>query len=277
MDQLALVGVHFSSVKPPNPTWIAWGVERGGALVLEGVEHVGVTLPERLARHTPRVLALDAPFGVPLAFARSLVNLVTNGSQILEHLAVANPAELDAAWATFATEHPGALRLTEAITHGAPSVTTPRPPLWRTTRALAKLLWSLRDRVAVLPFDALELTPTRSMVLETLPGATLRILGLPYARYRESPDLPLPESVGTATRLAIVKGLGPALAPLGVRIDVHNTVADGCAADHGGDALDAVLSCVTAHLATRGLWSPPPLAGHNAVRAQVEGWIVRPG
>src|SRR5438552_2630420 len=115
MESLELVGLHYSSSKPPNPTWMAWGAERAGALVVDGVEYVGATLAERLSKGVPRVLGIDAPFGVPTELAKRMVGLATTGSQILEHLVVTPPSKLDATWAMFATEHPGALRLTDAI------------------------------------------------------------------------------------------------------------------------------------------------------------------
>ena len=268
-----LCGVHFSSAKPPNPSWMAWGSERAGRLVVEGIEPVGATFAEVVSRTLPHVLGIDTPFGVPFRLARALVPLVTNGSQILEHLTVGTPAELDAAWARFATERPGALRLTDALTNGAPSITAPRPPLWRSLRGLARILWSLRDRVAIVPFDTLELVPTRPMVLEVLPGSLLRILGLPF-EYRPAPDLR--GDPNAATRLAVLSQLSEGVASFGLPVEVAASVANACAGDPNGDALDAVLACVTVHLATRGQWAPPPLTGYGASRSLVEGWIARP-
>jgi len=275
MEGLDLVGLHFSASKPPNPTWMATGSERGGALVVDAVEHLGATLTDRLARAVPRVLGVDAPFGVPLALAKRIVPLATNGSQVIEQLVASAPSALDATWATYVTEHPGGLRHTEAITHGAVSITSVRPPLWRSFHGVAKLLWGLRDRVAVVPFDALEIAPTRSSVIEVLPGATLRLLGLPYAA-RHGGDAGASATALTEERLTVLRDLVAAVKAFGVRVELPAHVANVCAQD-AGDALDAVLSLVTTHLATRGLWTPPPLSGVGATRALVEGWIVRPG
>lgn len=275
MEGLDLVGLHFSASKPPNPTWMATGSERGGALVVDAVEHLGATLADRLARAVPRVLGVDAPFGVPLALAKKIVPLATNGSQVIEQLVASAPSALDATWAAYVTEHPGGLRHTEAITHGAVSITSVRPPLWRSFHGVAKLLWGLRDRVAVVPFDALEIAPTRSTVIEVLPGATLRLLGLPYAA-RHGGDAGASASALTEERVTVLRDLASAVKGFGVRVELPAHVANVCAQD-GGDALDAVLSLVTTHLATRGLWTPPPLSGVGATRALVEGWIVRPG
>lgn len=277
MDGLDLVGLRFSATKPPNATWMAHGAERGGALVVDAAEHVGATLADRLAHAVPRVLGLDAPFGVPLGLAKKLVPLATNGSQVIEQLVAAAPSALDATWATFAAEHPGALRHTDALTHGARSITSVRPPLWRTFHGVAKLLWGLRDRVAVVPFDALEIAPARSTVIEVSPGATLRLLGLPYqVRHGHDAGASATPAALSEERVTVLRDLAAAVRAYGVRLELPAHVANVCAQD-AGDALDAVLALVTTHLATRGHWSPPPLTGVGAQRSLVEGWIVRPG
>ncbi|MBL8601657.1 MAG: DUF429 domain-containing protein [Myxococcales bacterium] len=274
-DSLDLVGTRFSSVKPPNPTWIAWGTERNGALAVDGVDRVGATFFERIARAPPRVLAVDTALGVPAGLARTMVPLVTNGWQVLEHLVVTPGPVLDSRWAEWSAAHPGALRLTEALCHGAPSVTAARPPLWRHLRAFAKALWELRDQVAVLPFDSLEMSPLRPMVLESVPATTLRVLGLPFAFHHADPT----QAAGveaTRERLEVLRRLPDALLPYGVRFDLPASVVNLVTLDTAGDALDAIVSLVTAYLATRGQWAPPPITGPHASRALIEGWIVRP-
>ena len=112
-----------------------------------------------------------------------------------------------------------------------------------------------------------------------LPASTLRLLGLPYGDYRAPLDGGAAPSanVSTRERLTILTRLPRAVGELGARVEVSATVADLCASDLAGDAMDAVIACVTAHLATRGLWSPPPIAGAHSARVLTEGWIVRPG
>lgn len=278
MENLDLVGVRFSSARPPNPTHIAWGSDRGGALVVDGIDRVGATFADRIARGVPRVLAVDVPLGVPVALARDLVGMVLNGSQVLHQLTIAPPSLVDARWAAFAASHPGALRHTEAITHGAPSITAPRPPSWRALGAFARALAPVRAQVTVLPFDSLEFTPGKPMVIEALPSAMLRLLGLPYLLHRASPSEGGPSlNEVTAERYEVIRALPDALAALGLRLELSPPVANACAQDSGGDALDAVLSLVAAHLGARGFWTPPPLTGPNAAKVLIEGWIVRPG
>lgn len=275
LSSLDLVGVRFSPSRPPNATWIAWGVERSGALAVEGIDPIGATFAERLAKGPPRVLGLDVPLGVPLALARRLAPMVTNGSQVMERLVASPPSDTDPVWATYSAEHPGALRLTDAITHGAPSVTAARPPLWRSLRAVGQCLWAVRDRVTLVPFDALELSPMRPTAMEVSPPGLLRLLGLPYL-HRVAGDA-ASVSDRTAERYAVIRGLPDAVAALGARMELPAHIGHALTQDGGADALDAVLSLVSVYLATRGLWSPPPLAGPHASRVLVEGWIVRPG
>lgn len=278
MENLDLVGLRFSSSKPPNPTHIAWGSDRAGALVVDGIDRVGATFAERLAKGPPRVLAVDVPLGVPAALARELVGMALNGSQVLQQLTSAAPSLVDARWAAFAASHPGALRHTEAITHGASSITAPRPPSWRALGAFARALAPVRNQVTLLPFDALEFTPNRPMVVEVLPAAMLRLLGLPYTLHRATPVDGGPSlNEVTAERYAVIRGLPEAVSALGLRLELPAPVANACAQDAGGDALDAVLALLAAHLGTRGFWTPPPFAGPNAAKVLVEGWIVRPG
>jgi hypothetical protein len=278
MENLDLVGVRFSSAKPPNPTHIAWGSDRGGALVVDGIDRVGATFAERLARGAPRVLAVDAPLGVPVGLARDLVGMVLNGSQVLHQLAASAPSLVDARWAAFAASHAGALRHTEAITHGATSITAPRPPSWRSLGAFARALAPVRNHVNVLPFDTLEFTPGRPLVIEVLPASMLRLLGLPYTLHRAAPvDGGASLTEVTAERYGVIRALPEAVSALGLRLELPAPVANACAQDAAGDALDAVLALLAAHLGARGYWTQAPLTGPNAAKVLVEGWIVRPG
>jgi hypothetical protein len=77
-------------------------------------------------------------------------------------------------------------------------------------------------------------------------------------------------------RLALLAQLPEAVAALGVKLDLAGAVINACADDVPGDAIDALIACVTVQLVTRGLWAPPPLTGHAATRALIEGWIARP-
>lgn len=270
-----LVGIHFTRARPPSTTYMAWGHDRAGTLVINGLDPIGATLTERLTLGPPRVIGFDVPFGVPLGLARRLVPMVTHGTAVIERIITSPHAETDLVWADFATEHPGALRLTDAITHGAPSITSTTPPSWRSLRAIAQTLWAVRDRVSIVPFDTLELNPSRPTALEVCPLCLLRLLGLPYL-HRSTPDR-APVTELTAERLAVIRALPDSVLSLGTRIELAPHLAHALAEASTTDPLDAVLSLVSVYLATRGLWSPPPLAGPHSARVLTEGWIVRPG
>jgi hypothetical protein len=275
METYDCLGLRYSSSKPPNFSWMAWGAERAGALTVDGVEYVGATVAERLARTTFRVAGVDVPLGVPGKLARAMVPLATTGSQVLDHIVTTSAPVLDASWATFATEHPGTLRYTECLTHGAPAITSPKPPSWRALRGMAQCIWPLRERIRIMPFDTLELVPSASTMMEVLPAATLRLLGLPYLRLYS--DETYSANALTEERMRCLSSLPDALSSLGTRLELPAHLAYIIAEDTHGNALQALLSLITVYLATRGHWTPPPLAGTWASRALLEGWIVRPG
>lgn len=102
-----------------------------------------------------------------------------------------------------------------------------------------------------------------SVSLEVAQGGCTAVLG--------------PSGCGKSTLLRVVAGLAAAVSALGARVELSPHVANACAQDTSGDAIDALMALVTVFLATRGVWSPPPLTGPAATRALVEGWIVRPG
>jgi hypothetical protein len=136
----------------------------------------------------------------------------------------------------------------------------------------------VRNHVNVLPFDTLEFTPGRPLVIEVLPASMLRLLGLPYTLHRAAPvDGGASLTEVTAERYGVIRALPEAVSALGLRLELPAPVANACAQDAAGDALDAVLALLAAHLGARGYWTQAPLTGPNAAKVLVEGWIVRPG
>ena len=96
--------------------------------------------------------------------------------------------------------------------------------------------------VAVLPFQYSKLnqSPASSIVVEACPASTLKRLGLPHQRYKQSGGKP-PEGTHRETRRRIMKTVTQF-----VEMSAHRRRV--IMQDSGGDALDAVLAGVGAWL-----------------------------
>ncbi|TWT98614.1 hypothetical protein Pla52n_51310 [Stieleria varia] len=122
-----------------------------------------------------------------------------------------------------------------------------------------------RSDVAVLPFQYERLRsrkPVSRLVVEACPSSTLKRLGLPHQRYKQSGGKP-PEAIHKRTRQVILKTITRwvELTPYRRRVIMN---------DSGGDALDAVL----AGLGSWQDWAAADhqhLAGHH--RYPVEGRV----
>lgn len=127
---------------------------------------------------------------------------------------------------------------------------------------LAKI--AAEPSVAVLPFQYSKLNqaPASSIVVEACPASTLKRLGLPHQRYKQSGGKP-PEATHQETRRKIMKTLTRF-----VEMSAHRRRV--IMQDSGGDALDAVLAGV-------GAWMGFIDADHDAVarhsRYPREGYV----
>ena len=90
------------------------------------------------------------------------------------------------------------------------------------------------QETAVLPFQHERINRAKRFVVEACPSSTLKRLGLPHQRYKQSGGKP-PDAVHQKTRQAILSGIQPAveISPYQRRVIMT---------DSGGDALDAVLA-----------------------------------
>lgn len=115
---------------------------------------------------------------------------------------------------------------------------------------------------AILPFAYERLSQARRVVVEACPASTLKRLGLPHQRYKQSAGKP-PDSVHQKTRRAILKGVSDL-----VEMTAHRRRI--IMQDPGGDALDAVLAGV-------GSWHAMQTCDHNALaihdRYPLEGFV----
>ncbi len=121
----------------------------------------------------------------------------------------------------------------------------------------------VRERAtAVLPFHYARLQNCRRVIVEACPSSTLKRLGLPHQRYKQSGGKP-PDVVHQKSRQIILKGIENevSLTPYQRRVIMTNP---------GGDALDAVLAAI-------GSWHAYRTADHREIaqhdRYPIEGRV----
>lgn len=95
---------------------------------------------------------------------------------------------------------------------------------------------SLDPATCIMPFQASKLDRARRVVVEACPGSTLRRLGLPFNRYKQTGSGPM-DRKRRATREKILDGLRG-------MIEVSEPDRKQILSNRGGDALDAVIAAV---------------------------------
>jgi len=117
--------------------------------------------------------------------------------------------------------------------------------IYQTFHGMRDVLRPIADDVetAILPFQYERLGACRRIVVEACPSSTLKRLGLPHQRYKQSAGKPV-EDVHVQTRRKILRGVKDL-----VEISPHRRRV--LMADSGGDALDAVLAAVGSWYAVR--------------------------
>ncbi len=134
----------------------------------------------------------------------------------------------------------------------------------QTVHGMSQVLFPLsREKsVAVLPFHYRRLATARRIVVEACPSSTLKRLGLPHVRYKQSGGKH-PEKTHIQTRQRIMRGLRDAVVVSAYQRRVMMS-------DSGGDALDAVLAAV-------GSWNSFRSDDHEAIskhkRYPIEGRV----
>ena len=270
-----IVGVDFSGHRDDRNTWVARGrVQPEGELLLDSVQPARRTdLHDLLATiPTPAVAALDFPFGVPAGFAadlsprrppRTMPDLwrTVSGMGADEFLATRD---------RFVADH-GELKRSGDARH-FPESYSPlhrvNPNMLPMTYEGIRLLHRWREhypqRWHVPPLEP-PAPPARTVtLLELMPGAFLKAVGLPYKGYkkgRRSAEL----------RERITGALATAS---GVPLPNLDSVRMGCRASD--DFLDAVVAAVGAARWAQGgerFRHPQP---DELALARLEGWIHVP-
>ena len=261
-----IYGVDFSGARGDSNTWLAEGSLEAGVLALDSCRPIRRAPLTELLRDapTPCIAAMDFPFGVPQAFAaywaagaRSLVDLwqTAAGTEFYRFLErrdafVGQQGEPKRACDYYYPESYSSL-------HKANPNMLPM-----TYRGMEMLDVLHRAEWSVSPMDPD--SSDRCTLMEVMPGATLRALGLPYNGYKKGRN-------AFELRKRILDGVGES-----ARVSVEGLAELSEACMFSDDALDAVVAALTG-----ALWVAAPdafrLPSHEELPgASIEGWMCVP-
>jgi hypothetical protein len=266
---MTIIGVDFSGAKSDQKTWLARGRLEDGALRLEECRPISREDLTRLlaALAGPAVAALDFPFGVPQEFARCWAPAAKTMPGLWASAANMDLAGFIALRNEFVGDGPEPKRRGDLL---FPECYSPlhrvNPNMVPMTFHGMAMLHQLRPggwHVPPLEHQG----PTDRVLLEAMPGAALRALGLPYKGYKNGKD-------ALALRRKIFDGLTE---HSGVALRDYAGLMEMCLQHH--DALDAVVAAVTAALWVRdpsAFRCPDPSAGDEMAASRLEGWLYAP-
>ena len=272
---MEILGVDFSGAAPDNNTWVAAGTLINGGLELrecfpasrDRVAQMLISLPQG------SVAALDFPFSVPLPFANYWRPGAEDMTQLWTAAAAMDLAEFMNLRDDFVSRHGEPKRVidqshTEAYSCLHKVNPNMVPMTFRGMQMLARL-WPAGCDVPPLPPQK----AGKATLLEVMPGAVLRSLGLPFKGYKNGARKQL-------LRQTILDGL-PRLCPVGLP-NLHE-FWDACMSSH--DCLDAVVAALAAALWSTdpGLFGLPHVDGNDGDPLslpesvlRLEGWLYAP-
>ena len=267
--------MDFSGAAPDNNTWIA-----AGTLVQTGLELRECFPASRsrvadalLALPADSVAALDFPFSVPLPFADYWTPGAEDMTQLWAAAAAMESAEFMKLRDDFVAQYGEPKREidkshTEAYSCLHQANPNMVPMTFRGMQMLARL-WPAGCDVPPLPSQ----NAGKAVLLEVMPGAVLRSLGLPFKGYKNGKRR-------LELRRTILDSL-PNICPVG--LPNLQEFRESCMASH--DCLDAVVAALAAALWSidPGLFGLPNADGdpenHLSLPESVlrlEGWLYAP-
>ena len=280
--ETTILGVDFSGAKSDKNTWVTRGTLSGNSLEISSCEPTPRAELAILLGSAPKntIAALDFPFSVPREFASYLLPSAEDMTELWNAAANMEFQDFMALRDEFVLEHGepyrrGDLYFPECYSclHKANPNMVPM-----TFRGMQMLdgLWRSGCRVPPLPNG----TRTGPLLLESMPGAALRALGLPFKGYKKGQN-------ALSLRRQILDGLGTMS---GVGLPNLSRFRDYCL--ESDDCLDSVAAAVAACLwnkdptmfrlpqdgpgdVSRRGGTPNP--NENELRtAQLEGWLYAP-
>ena len=280
--ETTILGVDFSGAKSDKNTWVTRGTLSGNSLEISSCEPTPRAELAILLGSAPKntIAALDFPFSVPREFASYLLPSAEDMTELWNAAANMEFQDFMALRDGFVLEHGepyrrGDLYFPECYSclHKANPNMVPM-----TFRGMQMLdgLWRSGCRVPPLPNE----TRTGPLLLESMPGAALRALGLPFKGYKKGQN-------ALSLRRQILDGLGTMS---GVGLPNLSRFRDYCL--ENDDCLDSVAAAVAACLwnkdptmfrlpqdgpgdVSRRGGTPNP--NENELRtAQLEGWLYAP-
>ena len=270
-----IVGVDFSGHRDDRNTWVARGrLESGGALRLDSVQPARrADLHDLLATFpTPAVAALDFPFGVPAGFAVDLSPKRPPHAMpdLWRTVSGMSAGDFLAARDRFVAAS-GEVKRSGDARHFPESYSPlhrANPNMLPMTYEGIRLLHRWREahprRWHVPPLEP-PAPPARTVtLLELMPGAFLKAVGLPYKGYKK----------GRRASELREEITGALAAASGIRLPNLDSVRMGCHASD--DFLDAVVAAVGAACWVKDkdrFRHPRP---DELVMARLEGWIYVP-
>ena len=267
-----IIGVDFSGARADKNTWVARGLlDTDGSLMLESVQS---TRREDLYRlladlPVPAVAALDFPFGVPAQFAaflspRRLPNDMPDLWRLIDSITA---DEFIRERNRFVIQHGEPKRAGDRKHH--PESYSPLhavnpnmlPMTYQGIRLLRRWHEEQPYRWWVPPLPLAAAADAVVTLLELMPGALLKSLGLPYKGYKRGRD-----SIQRRTQI-----LDSLSSKSGIQLPNLEAVYKGCIAND--DCLDSVVAAVGA-----AMWAQNPDRFHHPADdelrdAQLEGWI----
>ena len=270
-----IIGVDFSGARSDTNTWIARGrLDGRETLWLDSAQRIrrddlGDLLP---AIPTPAVAALDFPFGLPRRFAESMGVVSATGAMpdLWDIITAQTLAEFIAHRNQFVAEHGEPKRAGDLKYHResySPLHNVNPNMLPMTYHGIGLLRrWHLEQprRWHVPPLPPAGSPAETVTLLELMPGAFLRSVGLPYKGYKK----------GQRAQRLRDEILAALPAQSGVSIANLSDVRDDCLGND--DCLDSVVAAVAASawVLDSSRFRHPTC--DELADAQLEGWIYVP-